>query len=98
MVTLTYFSRKVNMAYVQLVIGVSCLVTGLIPKDANIAIIVFYVIGKCFSGMGFLLVWSVYVFMSSFLSKSNKAQFPENYYRTSLLIQATEAGSKSGGL
>ena len=57
MVTLTYFSRKLNMAYVQLVIGVSCLVTGLIPKDANIAIIVFYVIGKCFSGMGFLLVW-----------------------------------------
>ena len=59
MLTLTYFSRKFNMFYCNLVIGAACIVTGLIPKDYNIAIIIFYLIGKCFSGIGFLLVWLV---------------------------------------
>ena len=59
MFTLTYCSRKFNMFYCSLVTGISCIATGFIPKDYSVATTIFYLIGKCFSGMGFLLVWLV---------------------------------------
>ena len=36
-----------------------CVVLAFLPKTYNIAIIVFYLVGKCFSDASFLVVWLV---------------------------------------
>ena len=39
--------------------GICCIVLAFLPKSYNTALIVFYLIGKCFSDASFLVVWLV---------------------------------------
>ena len=40
-------------------IGSCCVILAFLPKSYNIAITFFYLVGKCFSGTAFLLVWLI---------------------------------------
>ena len=55
--TLKYFGRRFNLFYTQFILGFCCLVLAFLPKSNNSAILVFYLIGKCAGGAGFLLIW-----------------------------------------
>ena len=57
LVTLKYFGRRFNLFYMQFTLGLCCLILAFIPKEYNVGIIIFYLIGKSASGAGFLLVW-----------------------------------------
>merc|ERR1712241_127290 len=57
--TLKYFGRRLNLFYTQFILGICCVVLAFIPKIYRAAIIVFYLVGKCFSDASFLVVWLV---------------------------------------
>ena len=45
--------------YFHSISGICCVVLAFLPKSYNTALIVFYLIGKCFSDASFLVVWLV---------------------------------------
>ena len=57
MITLKYFGRRFNLLYTQFLLGFCCLVLGFLPKTHTSGILIFYLIGKCAGGAGFLLIW-----------------------------------------
>merc|ERR1712241_497360 len=57
--TLKYFGRRLNLFYTQFILGICCVVLAYLPKSYNTALVVFYLIGKCFSDASFLVVWLV---------------------------------------
>merc|ERR1712241_1319209 len=59
LVTLKYFGRRLNLFYTQFILGSCCIVLAFLPKSYYTAITCFYLIGKCFSGAAFLLVWLI---------------------------------------
>ena len=56
-ITLKYCGRRFNLFYTQFVLGFCCLVLAFLPKSNTTAILIFYLIGKCAGGAGFLLIW-----------------------------------------
>ena len=56
-ITLKYFGRRFNLFYMQFLLGFCCLVLAFLPKTQTTGILIFYLIGKCAGGAGFLLIW-----------------------------------------
>merc|ERR1712241_406954 len=59
LLTLRFFGRRFNLFYTQFILGICCVVLAFLPKSYNTALVVFYLIGKCFSDASFLVVWLV---------------------------------------
>ncbi len=58
-ITMKYFGRKFNLFYLQYTVGICCLILAFVPNTAKTAILIFFLIGKCAAGAGFLMVWVI---------------------------------------
>ena len=58
-ITLKYFSRRLNLFVLQFVTGICCIILAFVPQERPEVILTFFLIGKCSSGAAFTLVWVV---------------------------------------
>jgi len=59
LLSLKLFGRRFNLFYTQFILGTCCVILAFLPKSYKTCIIVFYLVGKCFSDASFLIVWLV---------------------------------------